>query len=105
MAQPYLDRLQALSAGAGTSNASGIACRHFFSGAAAYFQGRIFMTLTPVGLALKPPEARRRAVMASGGGVLRYFPKAPIKRHYVVLPPAIRDDAAALRELIQASIA
>ena len=30
-----------------------IECKHFFSGAAAYADGRIFMTPTTVGLALK----------------------------------------------------
>ena len=40
-----------------------VVCKHFFSGAAAYANGRIFMTLTPVGLALKLPEESRAAAL------------------------------------------
>ena len=44
-----------------------LACKHFFSGAAAYANGRIFMSLTPVGLALKLPEETRAALIDRGG--------------------------------------
>jgi TfoX/Sxy family transcriptional regulator of competence genes len=62
-----------------------IQCKHFFGGAAAYADGRIFMTLTTVGLALKLPEESRMALMDRGATPLRYFPKGPIKRDYVVV--------------------
>ena len=63
-----------------------IEIKHFFSGAAAYAQGRICITLTPVGLAMKLPKNSQARLLKAGGKVLRYFPKAPIKKDYVVLP-------------------
>ena len=71
--------------------------KHFFSGAAVYAIGGICITLTPAGLALKLPEQHRTTP-------LRYFPKAPIKKEYVVLPAAIMDDRKALRRWIAESI-
>lgn len=106
MAKPYLDDLENLldrvapAFGAGGDARDDIECRHFFSGAAAYVHKRIFMSLTPVGLALKLPVARREELMAAGGKALRYFPKAPIKTEYVVLPDTIMDRPAALASLI-----
>ena len=72
--------------------ADGIACKHFFSGAAAYVDGHIFMSLTPVGLALKLPEEARDALVAKGAKPLQYFPKAPVKKDYVMLPIQLMDD-------------
>lgn len=70
-------------------------CKRFFSGAAAYSDGRIFMTLTPAGLALKLPEHGRASLMAAGGQPLRYFPNAPVKKEYVVCPSELGDEALA----------
>lgn len=81
-----------------------IACKHFFSGAAAYTDGRIFMTLTPVGLALKLPEASRTALIEAGGAPLRYFPDAPIKKDYTIVPEALVDDPPALAPWVRESI-
>ena len=62
-----------------------IECRHFFSGAAAYRQGSIVASLTPVGLAFKVPDEVREALMQRGRVTqLRYFPKGPIKAEYVL---------------------
>ena len=63
-----------------------IQCKPFFGGAAAYADGRIFMTLTSVGLALKLPEFSRTAWLDRGARPLRYFPKGPIKKNYVLVP-------------------
>ena len=102
MAKPYLNELQQLLDRVAPTFGAGdiVACLRFFSGAAAYVNGRIFMSLTPVGLALKLPEARREELMSAGGKALRYFPKAPIKTAYVVLPGAIADQPAVLAGLI-----
>lgn len=62
------------------------------------------MTLTPVGLALKLPEDARVALMARGASALRYFPKGPIKKDYVIIPEDIANDAAALAPWIGQSI-
>lgn len=80
-----------------------IECKHFFSGAAAYAGGRIFMSLTPAGLALKLSASDRAALLDHGATPLRYFPKAPIKKDYVVIPESIRSDEDALARWINAS--
>ena len=79
--------------------------KHFFSGAAVYANGAICITLTPAGLALKLPEYHRTTLLQKHGATpLRYFPKAPIKKEYVVLPTSIIDDRTALRRWIAESI-
>ncbi len=82
-----------------------IDCRHFFSGAAAYADGQIFMSLSPAGLALKLPENRCTDLFAAGAGALKYFAKSPIKKGYVVLPRAIAEDRSALLALLKESLA
>ena len=77
---------------------------HFFSGAAAYVDGRIFMTLTTVGLALKLPEDDRNALFDRGAQPLRYFPEAPVKKDYAVLPSQLIDDNGILKDWISRSI-
>jgi hypothetical protein len=54
-----------------------IECKHFFSGAAAYANKRIFMTLTTVGLALKLPRDSRELLISNGARPLRYFFERP----------------------------
>lgn len=106
MAQPYLTGLRRIverHAGAARETHD-IVCRHFFSGAAAYGDGAIFMTLTPVGLALKLAEKACAELLAAGGSELRYFPKAPTKKGYVVLPPELADETPVLDRWILASL-
>ena len=79
--------------------------KHFFSGAAVYSHGKIFMTLTPKGLALKLPEESLNILMnKKGGKPLQYFPKGPIKKDYVVLPKSMLDDIKTLRYWVNARI-
>ncbi len=82
----------------------GVECKHFFSGAAAYTGGRIFMTLTSARLALKLPSHRRVTLLEQGAKPLRYFPKAPIKKDYVVVPDNLVQDDDALTGLMQESL-
>ena len=106
MAEPYLSDLRELLGRcelAGTAMPA-IDCRHFFAGAAAYADGKIFMSLSPAGLALKLPEADRRALMEAGGKPLRYFSRAPVKKGYVVLPATMTADVGALRGWIRKSL-
>ena len=107
MAAPYLEKLDTLLSDLQPLLPTGpeITCKHFFSGAAAYAENKIFMSLSPVGLALKLPDHTRTKLMANGGTPLRYFPKAPIKKDYVVLPSALTVDREALAALIVASLA
>jgi hypothetical protein len=46
------------------------------------------MTLTTVGLALKLPKDSGELVIGNGARPLRYFPKGPIKKDYVLVPKA-----------------
>ena len=79
--------------------------KHFFSGAAVYADGKICMTLTPVGFAIKLPEESRIILMEQrGANPLRYFPKGPIKKDYVVLPKTMVDDMKTLRHWVKTSI-
>ncbi len=98
MAPPYLEQLQAIVERSSLpgSAAADLVCKHFFSGAAAYVGGRIFMSLTAVGLALKLPAEARDELFALGAKPLKYFPKAPVKKEYAVLPPQIVADEPAL---------
>ena len=107
MAEPYLSQLRALIAECGLDQAVGsdLVCRHFFSGAAAYYDGAIFMSLSPVGLAIKLPERDRTILMDAGGRPLRYFPKAPVKKDYVVVPDDLMDDLPGLKSWIAQSLA
>ncbi|MCZ6846498.1 MAG: TfoX/Sxy family protein [Alphaproteobacteria bacterium] len=106
MAEIYLKELQNLLAqtASGRDGTVEIEARHFLGGAAAYADGRIFISLTPAGLALKLPEDDRAALLEQGATPLRYFPKAPIKKAYVVVPQAIADDCPALAGWVEKSI-
>jgi TfoX/Sxy family transcriptional regulator of competence genes len=81
-----------------------IECKHFFSGAAAYANGYIFMTLTSVGVALKLPEKSRAELSHLGGTPLRYFPKGPVKKDYVIVPKRIVKDGDAIAPWIIKSV-
>jgi hypothetical protein len=90
IAEPYLTQLLHLAElwNQADDRVGVIECRHFFSGAAAYRKGSIVASLTPVGLAFKVPHEVRDALMQRGRVTeLRYFPKAPIKREYVLFDP------------------
>ncbi len=76
-------------------------CRHFFSGAAVYRDGSIVASLTPVGLAFKVPTVVHDRLLESGRVLpLRYFPKSPIKRDYVLFPGSAIDPIDAVRLIL-----
>jgi len=106
MAEEYLERLSALIEKAASGNIkNSLECKHFFSGAAVYAKGRICMSLTPVGFAIKLPEESRNTLSKEQGAKpLRYFPKGPIKKDYVVLPKAVLNDIKALRNWVKVSV-
>jgi TfoX/Sxy family transcriptional regulator of competence genes len=107
MAKPFLSELVEIvkQIKIPTDPLSSLKCKHFFSGAAAYVDGKIFMSLSPVGLALKLSEDDCQEMMEMGGTHLLYFPKAPIKKGYVIVPELIRSDKKALENLIRKSMA
>ncbi len=84
MAQPFHEQLEQLVQRHLPAEAN-LECQHFFSGAAMYAGGVICVSLTPVGLAFKLPEAMCAKLIAAGGAApLKYFPKAPIKKGYAL---------------------
>ena len=106
MVASYLEALHSLldRVGPDAVPSAAIICKHFFGGAAAYVDGRIFMTWTPVGLALKLPQASRDAWLEKGATALRYFPNGPIKKQYIVVPDTLHQDDATLAPLLRESI-
>ena len=107
MAKEQLEQLTALikQATSGKYKDVKLDCRHFFSGAAVYANERICISLTPVGFAIKLPEEPRNALLKQKGTKhLRYFPKAPIKKDYVVLPKTMLKDIKTLRHWVGVSI-
>ncbi len=79
--------------------------KHFFSGAAVYANGKICMTLTPAGFALKLSKSDIDFLLESKGNKrLRYFPNSPVKKDYVVLSADIFNNAKSLGSLIRTSI-
>ncbi len=76
----------------------------FFGGAAVYANGRICITLTSVGLGMKLGDEVRAALLREGARPLRYFPKGPIKKRYVLLPDGLRADRRRLLSLARQSV-
>jgi hypothetical protein len=82
-----------------------LGCKHFFSGAALYANGKICASLSPAGFAVKLPEGQRRGLISEGKGEeFRFFPNGPIKRDYVALSGSIIQNENVLQELVGASI-
>lgn len=107
MAKAYYDHLSALIVGIAPqlSTKANLEIKHFFSGAAVYADGRICISLTPAGFGLKLPEdLRSELIQEEGAQPLRYFPKAPIKKEYVVLPERMLEDKQALCFWVEKSI-
>lgn len=94
MAEPYLTDIQSIidSLRKGVCDFDSVRCKHFFSGAAAYYNDKIFMSLSPVGLGLKLSPADCEHLFEQGATLLKYFPAAPVKKGYVVLPPQLSSD-------------
>ncbi|MCH9021042.1 MAG: TfoX/Sxy family protein [Proteobacteria bacterium] len=82
----------------------GVEIKHFFSGAAAYANGRICISLTTVGLAMKLPQDGCARLIEDGARPLRYFPNAPVKRQYVIVPEDLHEDEDRLRFWARTSI-
>ena len=92
-------------AASGFSDSSSLECKHFFGGAVLYVDERICISLTPVGLALKLPEETRNRLLRDKKAIpLRYFPKAPIKKDYVLFPNGIERGGKALHKYVKQSI-
>jgi len=107
MAKEYLDQLSAILKQATVHSFKDVnlECKHFFSGAAVYANGKICISLTPAGFAIKVPEASRDLLLKEKGTKnLRYFPGGPIKKDYVVLPEVMLNDMKVLHSWVEVTI-
>ncbi len=107
MAEPYLKMLTEMIASFKLPIQDDVLleCKHFFSGAALFANGKICASLTPAGFGLKlPAEVRNRLIEDGDGNELRYFEKAPIKRDYVALSQSVMENPERLKSLLNLSI-
>jgi TfoX/Sxy family transcriptional regulator of competence genes len=107
MAEPYLEMLSQMITSLNLPNSDEVLleCKHFFSGAALYANGKICASLTPAGFGLKlPANFRQRLIEAGDATELRYFDKAPVKKEYVVLSQSIVEDLDEMKSLVILSI-
>ena len=108
MAKIFLEQLTRMidQATSGQIGDVTLSCKHFFSGAAVYADGRICASLTPAGFAIKLPKESRDALLQQRGAKpLRYFVNGPVKKEYVVLPKALLVDPRSLRAWLEISVA
>ncbi len=104
MAREYLEDLRSLLRPATAGLPADVEIKHVFGVAAAYADGRIFISLTRAGLAMKLPEDARIQLTGVGATPLRYFPDGPVKKEYVVLPRDVCEDADRLKTWVRKSI-
>lgn len=79
--------------------------RAMFGGMGAYARGRMFASLSGVGLALKlGPEARGRLLEQEGAWPLRYEEDGPVSKSYVVVPTAVEGEPRLLAPWVGRSI-
>ena len=107
MARIYLDQLRSLFQKMELTALENmnLEFKHFFSGGAVYANGKICMTLTPVGFAIKLSKPDIDSLLElKGNKRLRYFPNAPIKKDYVLLSDNILTHAESFSRLIRTSI-
>lgn len=99
MAQfPHPELQDQLSAAVETLNRDmELTFKPMFGGACAYVQGRVFASLSDVGLAFKlSPSAQDALLKEPNAKRLRYEPDAPESKTYVVVPSEMQADAQAL---------
>lgn len=107
MVKKYLDPLSELMKKIDSTKFKNIdlKCKHFFSGAAVFANGKICITLTPSGLAMKLPEKHRNQLLKNKDAKpLHYFPGSPIKKEYVVFPKDIKNNLRSLRYWVKISV-
>jgi len=104
MAEPYLAQLSQMCESLKIPGVT-FECKHFFSGAALYANGKICASLGPVGFAVKLPEVQRRGLISDGNGEqFRFFPDGRIKRKYVLLYEIVIQDENEFQEILGMSV-
>ena len=76
-----------------------------FGGVCAYAQGRVFASLSDIGLALKlPPAAQDSLLRREGARRLQYDESMPPSQQYIVVPPPLAADGDALAVWVTQSL-
>ena len=75
-----------------------------FGGACAYVNGRVFASLSNVGLALKIDPATAKEWLGAGAKWLQYEADAPVSKSYVVVPEVVLDDEDELGRSVEQSV-
>ncbi len=79
--------------------------KSMFGGACAYVNGRVFASLSGVGLALKIDGTTAKEWLERGAKWLQYEGDAPISRSYLVVPDSILNDEEELSRWVELSTA
>ena len=80
--------------------------KSMFGGMGASVRGRMFASLSNVGLGLKlPTDAQPELLKHEGAAYLQYDADAPVSKSYVVVPSAFLTDTALLAPWVERSIA
>ena len=99
MSEPTLDTMQDQLSQAAEAHAldGDLTFKPMFGGVCAYVGGRVFASLSDIGLALKlPPGAQAEMLAEDGAKRLQYEPDAPPSKQYIVVPPPMQVDPAVL---------
>ena len=107
MSDPSLNEMQdRLSQAAEAHMPDGeLTFKAMFGGVCAYTQGRVFASLSNIGLALKlPPDAQAELLAEEGAKRLQYEPDAPPSKQYIVVPPPMQTDPAVLAVWLARSV-
>lgn len=104
MAHPYLGQLIEIVRAVDLGD-SDIICKHFFSGAALYADGKIIAFLSPMGLAFKLSNARCDELLSKGIAVpMCYSKKSPAKQGYVLFEDVGQLSTDNIRSYLQEGI-
>jgi TfoX/Sxy family transcriptional regulator of competence genes len=107
MSEPSLEELQdKLSAAVEVLMLDGdLSFKSMFGGISGYLNGRVFASLSNIGLALKLSAEDQVALLKQAGAKrLRYEPDAPESKQYIVVPEAIQDSCEALSIWVKHSV-
>lgn len=105
MATPTLARFQTTLTGAfDDSPARDLVFKAMFGGACAYANGRVFASLSNVGLALKTDATTAKLWLEQGGKWLQYEEEGPISKSYVVVPGAVLSNEEELARWVEHSV-
>ena len=107
MPEPSLDTMQDQLSLAAEAHALDreLTFKPMFGGVCAYVGGRIFASLSNIGLALKlPTEAQAELLAEDGAKRLQYEPDAPPSKQYIVVPMPMQADPATLAPWLGRSV-